>query len=224
VSERPVETIHLCSHDPSSLVCDRERPRRAHGLTERTAAAACKFEHLGVSGEITGCPPGRVFRWRAYLDIFSEGTAPVGATGGRVRGGTLGAARSCSGCARAALPFCEGGSPRGGRLVKTPRRWLFERAARRPERAAMSPQAARLPQRLPSTSFPSPALTLRAFLARQTSRREAFFASLRPFGCGAIRPCLEIAVRPRSARPRAKEPRHERRSPLAAPRYARFRP
>jgi hypothetical protein len=61
----------------------------------------------------------------------------------------------------------------------------------------MSPQAARLPQRFLPTSFPCPTLTLRAFLAQQTSRREAFFALLRPFGCSAIRPWLRIAVRPR---------------------------
>jgi hypothetical protein len=57
----------------------------------------------------------------------------------------------------------------------------------------MTPQAARLPQRSSPTSFPFPMLALRAFLARQRSRREASFALFRPFGCGAIRPWLEIA-------------------------------
>ncbi len=61
----------------------------------------------------------------------------------------------------------------------------------------MSPQTARLPQRSPPTSFPCPTLALRAFLATQRSRRGAFFALLRPFGCGAIRPWLRIAVRAR---------------------------
>ncbi|TXT42411.1 MAG: hypothetical protein FD139_3619 [Methylocystaceae bacterium] len=76
------------------------------------------------------------------------------------------------------------------------RQALFERAARRPERAAMTPKAARLPQRVPPTSFPCPTLKRRAFLAVQRSRWEASSAALRPFGCVAIRPWLEIAVRP----------------------------
>ena len=109
-----------------------------------------------------------------------------------------------------------GGRFAGRKALQAPRRLLLKRAVRRPEEAAMSPQAARLPQRFPPTSFPCPTLTLRAFLATQRSPREALFALLRPFGCSAIRPWLGIAVRPRSARPQVKEPRHERCSRLPA--------
>ena len=84
----------------------------------------------------------------------------------------------------------------------------------------------RLACRNASRRLLSPALRSRSGHSsrRQTSRREAFFALLRPFGCGAIRPWLEIAVRPRAARPRAKEQRHERRSLLPTPRYTHARP
>jgi hypothetical protein len=68
-------------------------------------------------------------------------------------------------------------------------------STRRPGRAAMTPQAARLLQRSPADFFfPCPMRALRAFLADERSRRVAFFALLRPCGCDAIRPRLEIAV------------------------------
>jgi Fic family protein len=48
------------------------------GLTAPTInAALADLERLGVVDEITGRRRGRVFRYRAYLDILSEGTAPL---------------------------------------------------------------------------------------------------------------------------------------------------
>ena len=48
------------------------------GLTALTVnAALAGLERLGVVGEITGRRRGRVFSYRAYLNIFSEGTAPL---------------------------------------------------------------------------------------------------------------------------------------------------
>ncbi|MGI8499357.1 MAG: hypothetical protein ACR2OG_17430 [Gemmatimonadaceae bacterium] len=36
-----------------------------------------ELEQLGVVQEITRRPRGRVFGYRAYLDILNEGTAPL---------------------------------------------------------------------------------------------------------------------------------------------------
>lgn len=48
------------------------------GLTAPTVnAALADLERLGVVSEITGRRRGRVFSYRAYLDILNEGTAPL---------------------------------------------------------------------------------------------------------------------------------------------------
>ena len=48
------------------------------GLTAPTVnAALADLERLGVVAEITGRRRGRVFSYRAYLDILGEGTAPL---------------------------------------------------------------------------------------------------------------------------------------------------
>lgn len=48
------------------------------GLTAPTVNAALSdLERLGVVGEVTGRRRGRAFSYRAYLDILSEGTAPL---------------------------------------------------------------------------------------------------------------------------------------------------
>ena len=48
------------------------------GLTAPTVnAALADLERLGIVGEITGRRRGRVFSYRAYLDILNEGTAPL---------------------------------------------------------------------------------------------------------------------------------------------------
>ena len=53
--------------------------------TELTAptinAALADLRRLGVVDEVTGRRRGRVFGYRAYLDILNEGTSPI-ATGG----------------------------------------------------------------------------------------------------------------------------------------------
>lgn len=51
------------------------------GLTPPTVnAALADLERLGIVQEITGRRRGRVFSYRAYLDILNEGTAPLNPT------------------------------------------------------------------------------------------------------------------------------------------------
>jgi Fic family protein len=51
------------------------------GLTAPTINASLKdLQRLGIVEEVTGRRRGRVFGYRAYLDILSEGTAPLPAT------------------------------------------------------------------------------------------------------------------------------------------------
>lgn len=51
------------------------------GLTAPTVNAALRdLQQLGIVEEVTGRRRGRVFGYRAYLDILSEGTAPLSAT------------------------------------------------------------------------------------------------------------------------------------------------
>jgi Fic family protein len=48
------------------------------GLTSPTVnAALAELERLGIINEVTGRRRGRVFGYRAYLDILNEGTAPL---------------------------------------------------------------------------------------------------------------------------------------------------
>ena len=48
------------------------------GLTAPTInAALADLVHLGIAEEVTGRRRGRVFGYRAYLDILNEGTAPL---------------------------------------------------------------------------------------------------------------------------------------------------
>ena len=48
------------------------------GFTFPTVAAAIEhMQHLGVLQEITGKQRGRLFAYRSYLDILSEGTEPL---------------------------------------------------------------------------------------------------------------------------------------------------
>lgn len=58
----------------ATALCDRT------GLTPPTVnAALADLERLGVVQEVTGRRRGRVFAYRAYLDILSEGTIPLAA-------------------------------------------------------------------------------------------------------------------------------------------------
>jgi Fic family protein len=51
---------------------------RQTGLTPPTVnAALADLERLGIVTEVTGRKRGRVFGYRAYLDILNEGTAPL---------------------------------------------------------------------------------------------------------------------------------------------------
>jgi Fic family protein len=48
------------------------------GLTAPTVnASLAELERLGIVNEVTGRKRGRVFSYRAYLDILNEGTAPL---------------------------------------------------------------------------------------------------------------------------------------------------
>ena len=48
------------------------------GLTAPTVNAALgELARLGIVQEVTGRKRGRVFAYRAYLDILNEGTAPL---------------------------------------------------------------------------------------------------------------------------------------------------
>jgi Fic family protein len=56
----------------------------ANSLVERTGltpptvnAALADLERIGIVEEMTGRRRGRVFGYRAYLDILNEGTAPL---------------------------------------------------------------------------------------------------------------------------------------------------
>lgn len=44
---------------------------------EDVNAVLAELEHVGIINEVTGRRRGRVFGYRAYLDILNEGTAPL---------------------------------------------------------------------------------------------------------------------------------------------------
>jgi hypothetical protein len=48
------------------------------GLTPPTVnAALADFRRFGIADEVTGRQRGRVYGYRAYLDILHEGAAPL---------------------------------------------------------------------------------------------------------------------------------------------------
>ena len=62
----------------SQSVCDRKQLVERTGLTAPTVnAALADLERLGIVEEVTGRRRGRVFGYRAYLDILNEGTDPL---------------------------------------------------------------------------------------------------------------------------------------------------
>jgi hypothetical protein len=56
-------------------------PRRRFLTAPTINAALADLQRLGVVDEVTGRRCGRVFGYRAYLDILNEGTTPLPAEG-----------------------------------------------------------------------------------------------------------------------------------------------
>lgn len=52
-------------------------PRRRFLTAPTINAALADLQRLGVVDEVTGRRRGRVFGYRAYLDILNEGTPPL---------------------------------------------------------------------------------------------------------------------------------------------------
>jgi len=62
--------VPLCPASASAHSADRHS-------APTTDAALADLVRLGIAEEVTGRRRGRVFGYRAYLDILSEGTAPL---------------------------------------------------------------------------------------------------------------------------------------------------
>lgn len=78
-SERPGSTLQLHEELQRTPYATAQTLTRRIGLSMPTVnAALADLERLGIVAEVTGKRRGRVFAYRRYLDILSEGTEPIG--------------------------------------------------------------------------------------------------------------------------------------------------
>jgi Fic family protein len=82
-SERASSALRLHDRFQQNPFANTGTLTRDTGLSAPTVnAALADLERLGVLKEVTGRRRGRIFAYRAYLDILGEGTAPLQASAG----------------------------------------------------------------------------------------------------------------------------------------------